>query len=146
MEFRRLVHLPEVGRASLQVWKDNDQRITHQIVPPDGHIMLLVQPKRRGAVLGDHYHRGLDPSKGPEVLHIVAGEWRLQMARVVDGAITGPIHLSLENTPAVYHIGPLIWHRLTLLSTHGLLVEFAQRGSQPEDTFTVSNAPAIQPP
>jgi len=94
---------------------------TYNWVLPDGRTVVFLF-RKKGSVLGGHYHKGKDPSKNPERFFIATGKLK--------GKFIGPDGREKEKTLEVHSgeraleltIYPFVWHSFEVLEDT-LLIE-----------------------
>lgn len=141
---REHVHFPGVLSGALPIVDQDERRVMRKLDLGNGGCLLVITPRKRGVSLGDHYHTGENLWRMPERLVVLSGTWRIEVAKVVDGAI-GAVGTEVVNEAREHRFPPFTWHRLTLLSSEGALLEFCAIEHLGQDIHRVTNAPAVAP-
>lgn len=90
-------------------------------------IIVFSKP---GAVRGRHYHKGISPTKNPEIIILLSGtcvfNWRKWDETAIQTAIV--------EAPARIEIPPYTWHEL-IFKTESALLEMNSLAEHAADTF-----------
>ncbi|MFH1788591.1 MAG: hypothetical protein ABH834_04350 [Candidatus Altiarchaeota archaeon] len=85
--------------------EDDRGRITKYLLAEPAEEVVVVE-RKKGTVSGNHYHKGLDPSKNPESLYLVKGKVRFKAKNLETGEETEEVLEPLTEVrtyPRVYH-------------------------------------------
>ncbi len=94
---------------------------------------LAVLFRKKGAVSGRHYHKGIHPSKNPERFFIVHGEMELYAKDLKTGD-----ELTEKILPVTeIQISPNIYHELRALTDAVFLELRIEQGGYDEDVFRI---------
>lgn len=91
------------------------------------HVLVYSKP---GAVRGGHYHKGLSPTKNPEIVILLSGvctlNWRKRDAsEMVSNTIEGPVRIEIP---------PFTWHQF-VFQTESVMFEMNSLAEHAADTF-----------
>lgn len=77
----------------------------------NGFKEILVVRRKKGAVSGQHYHKGTDPSRNPEIHYVISGKLKL----IVKDLSTGRSESHIIRLNTELRIGPNIYHKMEFL-------------------------------
>ncbi|MCD6064657.1 MAG: hypothetical protein K0R82_2568 [Flavipsychrobacter sp.] len=90
----------------------------------------LILFRNAGTVSGRHYHKGLSPTKAPEILVLLHGTMRVNW-KLVD---TSDLKTAVVEGPAKLEVPILVWHEL-IAETDCVLLEMNSIAEHSADTF-----------
>ena len=118
----RIIPLPPTG---------SDERgfVAEYLHDRTGQQLLVFT--HAGKSRGRHYHKGLSPTKKPEVLFLFSGTCRLNWKHLEQDT---PVASVIVKAPARVEIDPLEWHELVAI-TDCIFVELNSLEEHAADTF-----------
>ncbi len=92
-------------------------------------VQMLVYSKP-GAIRGGHYHKGISPTKNPEIIVLLSGvctiHWQHKdSAQSETQMVTGPVRIEIP---------PYTWHRF-VFETESIMFEMNSLAEHAADTF-----------
>lgn len=88
---------PDDPRGNIWEWKKNGKQVT-------------VLERKKGAIFGQHYHKGEDPSKDPEIFFLAHGRVRILFERSGEKS-----EEYFFDAGTIISIDPYIYHELEAL-------------------------------
>ena len=105
--------------------KHSDSRgTTHSYISTRKFKELLILKRKKGAVSGNHYHTGKDPTRNPEIQYVISGKIKLTVKNLNTNDTED--HIITDNTEL--RIAPMIFHRMEMLEDT-IFVEFHTKES-----------------
>lgn len=90
----------------------------------------LIVFRKAGTVSGRHYHKGIAPTKDPEILILLNGTCHLNIRHIEDPETTTETY----SGPVMFEIPPFIWHELVAV-TDCTFIELNSIEEHASDTF-----------
>ena len=94
---------------------------------PGKHMLVFT---KAGAIRGRHYHKGISPTKNPEIIILISGtttlRWRHKDGRELESAMV--------SAPARIEIPPFIWHEFQAQDDCAM-IELNSLAEHAADTF-----------
>lgn len=97
-----------------------------------GEYMIFY--RKKGAIGGNHYHKGLSTAKNPEQFLLVSGEATLRWKNLE----TLESGMNKLISPVEVHIYPWIWHQVEA-DTDYIMIELNAMEEGKSDTFYLEN-------
>lgn len=91
------------------------------------HVLVYSKP---GAVRGGHYHKGISPTKNPEIIILLSGNCTIKWKAKDDTLLKE----ELVQGPARVEIPPFTWHQF-IFNTESVMVEMNSLSDHAADTF-----------
>ncbi len=110
----------------------NEKGITFEIENLDRTGKYILAQRNKGSISGGHYHKGISPTKNPEIVFLLQGEGVLKYKSLESSDF---LELKIEALSKI-EIFPNTWHELHALSDI-LFLELNSLKEGDLDTFKV---------
>jgi mannose-6-phosphate isomerase-like protein (cupin superfamily) len=117
-------------------------RATVFVTPHSGQFAFLARAKDSTIPLGNHFHMGSVAEKNPELIHVVAGSWKIRAQAVNEaGQLIGDLAEYSVHAGQTVVVPPLIWHAFYAQTTDAALIElYADKEDYTRDVHRVLEA------
>ena len=103
---------------SLEKWKDNDNKKVYKF--SDKLSKWILIELKKGAVAGEHYHKGIVAAKNPEINIIIKGKAKYSFKNIK----TNEKREIIVEAPSIIEINPFVYHVIGALEDLSFIEPF----------------------